>query len=123
MEPLSVPMTRRCGKACAVDAVVFFLAVAPAIHVVVAHHIEQREKLGADRVRCGLGSDAVAAGGHQARGVFGVEDVQELAQGLGAPGVGLIADLVAGAPEHDAGMIAVAADEVRTGRAAYHSSK
>src|ERR1019366_6196250 len=38
--------------------------------------------------------------------------VEQLAQGLGALGVGLVADFVAGAPQYDARVIAVAVDEV-----------
>src|ERR1019366_7378688 len=38
--------------------------------------------------------------------------VEQLAQGLGALGVGLVADFVAGAPQYDARVIAVAMDEV-----------
>jgi hypothetical protein len=41
-----------------------------------------------------------------------VKHVEELAQGLGAFGIGLVADFVAGAPQYDARMVAVATDEI-----------
>src|ERR1035438_843346 len=100
------------GERGAVDAVVLLFAVAPAVHVVVANHVEQRQELGPHPVGERLGSDLVAAGGHQARRIVGVKDLQELAQRLGALGARLIADFVAGAPQHHARVIAVAVDEV-----------
>src|ERR1035437_5662115 len=100
------------GKGRAIDAVVFLFAGAPAIHVVVANHVELRQELGADPVGQRLGSDLVAAGSHQARRILGVKYLQQLAQGLGALGAGLVADFVAGAPQYDARMIAVAVNEV-----------
>ena len=95
-----------------VDAVILLDAVAPAVHVVIADHVEEGQKLGPGAVRRRLRVNAVAARRHQPRGVFSVKNRQQFAQRVRAVGVGLVADFVARAPQHDRGMVAVAMDEV-----------
>ena len=85
-------------------------ALVPAVHVVVAHHV-----LGSQEVEGGgiaVGDDPVVAGRDRPRRVLAVEDADQPAQHLGAAGRALLADLVAGAPQNDRWVVAVAVDEV-----------
>ncbi len=78
METLSVPMNFRSGNSLAIDAVIFFGAVAPAIDVVVADDIEERDEFrrGAE----GLGGDLSQAAVTGRVGSSRVKDVDELSQ-------------------------------------------
>ena len=81
-----------------IDAVIFFGAVAPAIHVVVADDVELGKKLRLHGIRGRLRGNAVACSGYRARGVLAMKNAEQLAKSFSAVGRRLIANLVSGAP-------------------------
>jgi len=105
-------MNRRCGKSLAVNAVILFSSVAPAVYIVVAHDIEKSEKLRTCCLGGGLGVNVIAAGGHQAGGVLSVKDREQLPQRLRTLRAALVSDFVTGAPEYYGGMITIAPRKV-----------
>ena len=100
------------GEGGAIDAVVEVGAIAPAIDVVVADDVEFGEKFRTHAIGGRLRRNLIAAHGDRTSGVFGAEDFPDGAQGGRTVGRGLIGNLIAGAPQHNAGMVAIAADEV-----------
>src|SRR3970282_1022662 len=82
----------------------------PAVHVVVAHDVQGVEELQGGGTP--LGRDVVVAGGDWAGGILSVENILEPAEHPGAVRGPLLPDFIAGAPQHDRGMIAVPPDEI-----------
>ena len=80
-----------------VDAVVQLAPFAPAIRVVIAHDVQQAQKLRRGRLR--LRGNLVAAGGDRARGILAVEDADQFPQNLHPVFAELVADFVAAAPQ------------------------
>src|ERR1700737_4473231 len=95
-----------------IDAEVFFPSVAPTVHVVVANDIEESQKLRSRGVGDGFGRNVIAANRDGTRGVFRVKYFQELSESLRALRSTLIANLVAGAPQYNGGMVAIALDKI-----------
>ena len=89
-----------------VDAVVFLFSVAKTVHVVVAHHVQRVEEF--RQSARGVAADLVASHRHRPRGVFPMEEVHHLPHGLRLSP--LLVHLVARAPQHHAGVIAIATD-------------
>ena len=85
-------------------------ALVPAVHIVVAHDVESAQER--ERRRMAVGHDVVVPGGDRPGRVLAVEEVEEPAEHLRPVRHALLADLVAGAPEDDRRVVAVAADEV-----------
>src|ERR1700683_4733595 len=100
------------GKSMAIDAVILLPPVAPPVHIVVAHHVEERQELRAHGVRWGFGCNAVATGSYQTSGVFAVENLEQLSESLRTLRIRLIANLVPCTPEHDGRVIPVAPHQV-----------